>query len=269
MVKKALFISLLLCQIAGLAAAGTLTIPGTGASEAVLRALAGAFNAQNPGNEVLIPPGIGSRGGLRQLSNNQCELARIVLYPGKKIAPGLQCRVFARDALVFAVGANVEVKSLTAAQLAEIFAGKITDWREAGGRPGTIRVLTREERDASITIARSSLPEFQNIRFAPESKTIFSDRDMVDMLKKYNNSIGITWGSLIQQDRSLKSLGIAGLRPNYDNLINGRYKMSADYALCYKVGGLPELDARFIDFIYSDEGRAIIKNADAVPVVKD
>jgi phosphate transport system substrate-binding protein len=266
MVRKALFGGLLLAwQMAGLAAGETLTIPGTGASEAILRALAGAFKAQNPGKEVLIPPGIGSHGGLRQLANNQCELARIILPPGKNFDPGIQCRVFARDALVFAVGANIEVRSLTAAQLAAIFSGKITDWQEVGGRPGTIRVLAREERDASIKTLRAALPEFQNLSFSPACKVIYSDGEMVAMLKKYKNSIGMTWVNLIQPDNSPKALGIDGLRPNYENLISGRYRLSADLALCYKSGGLSEMGVGFVGFIFSDEGQAIIKNAGAVP----
>ena len=136
MIKKALLLCLLLGWQASGLAAETLVIPGTGACEPVLKDLAAAFNAKHPGKEVIIPPTIGTRGGLRELLNKNCLLARIVmpLEPGK-IDPRLQYQVFARDAMVFAVGAGVEVQSLTLPQLVDIFSGKITDWAEVGGRP--------------------------------------------------------------------------------------------------------------------------------------
>jgi hypothetical protein len=60
---------LLTWQVPGLAAE-TLVIPGTGSCEAVLKGLAGAFNAAHPGLEVSIPPSIGSRGGARPLERS-------------------------------------------------------------------------------------------------------------------------------------------------------------------------------------------------------
>ncbi|MCX5891982.1 MAG: hypothetical protein NTW80_03255, partial [Deltaproteobacteria bacterium] len=69
MLKIALLLGWLLTwQAAGLAAE-TLVIPGTGSCEAILQELAGAFKARHPGQEVVIPPSIGSRGGLRVLDS--------------------------------------------------------------------------------------------------------------------------------------------------------------------------------------------------------
>ena len=74
---------LLVWQVPGLAAE-TLVIPGTGSCEAILQELAGAFNAAHPGLEVSIPPSVGSQGGWRALSSDQCVLARIVVPLDKK-----------------------------------------------------------------------------------------------------------------------------------------------------------------------------------------
>lgn len=72
MLKIALLVcGLLAWQIIGLAAE-TLVIPGTGSCEAILQKLAGAFNAAHPGKEVIIPPSVGSKGGLRALLSDQC-----------------------------------------------------------------------------------------------------------------------------------------------------------------------------------------------------
>lgn len=121
MLRIALLVCTLLAWQAAGQAADTLVIPGTGSCEAILKELAGAFNARHPGQEVVIPPSIGSQGGLRALWSDQCIVARIVVPLDKKLDPKLDYRVFATDAVVFAVGANVEVNSLTISQLVEIF----------------------------------------------------------------------------------------------------------------------------------------------------
>ena len=149
MLKIALLVcGLLAWQVPGLAAE-TLVIPGTGSCAAILKGMAGTFNAAHPGQEVVIPPSVGSIGGLRALLSDQCVLARIVMPLDKQLDPKLQYRVFATDSVVFAVGAKVKVNSLTLAQLVEIFSGNITNWRDVGGAEGPIRVIIRDPADLS------------------------------------------------------------------------------------------------------------------------
>ena len=52
------------CLWGGGIGAETLVIPGTGTCEVALKGLAAAFNNQNPGDEVIIPPSIGSGGAI-------------------------------------------------------------------------------------------------------------------------------------------------------------------------------------------------------------
>jgi len=58
-----LFVSIAICLASTSVLAEQLMIPGTGASEVILRELAAAFNAENPGSEVIVPPSVGSGGG--------------------------------------------------------------------------------------------------------------------------------------------------------------------------------------------------------------
>ena len=256
--------ALLAWQAAGLAAE-TLIIPGTGSCEAILQELASAFNAQNPGKEVVIPPSTGSRGGLRALSSDQCVMARVVVPLDKKIDPELQYRSFARDAVVFAVGANLRVKNLTMAQLAEIFSGKITNWRDVGGAEGPIRVIVRDPTDSILQTIQFYFKEFQNIRFAPECKIAYHDAEMVSLLKKYHNGIGMSAGSGIHDESSLKALALDGIAPSAANLTNGNYRATMTYALVFKKDILPELAQNFVDFVSSKEARALIEKSGLIP----
>lgn len=265
MLKIALLVcGLLAWQVPGLAAE-TLVIPGTGSCEAILKELAGTFNAAHPGKEVIIPPSVGSLGGLRALMSGQCVLARIVAPLDKKIDPNVQYRVFATDAVVFAVGANVTVNSLTMSQLAEIFSGKITNWRDVGGPEGPIRVIVRDPADSILKTIQFYFKEFQNIRFAPESKIAYHDAEMVNLLKKYHNGIGMSAGSGIHDERTLKALALDGIAASAAHLKNGSYRASLAYVLVSKQGSLPDLAQNFMDFVFSNEARARIEEHGLIP----
>lgn len=247
-------------------AAETLVIPGTGSCETILKELAGAFNARHPGQEVVIPPSVGSRGGFRAVLSGQSVLARIAVPLDKQIDPKLDYRTFANDSVVFAVGANVGINSLTVSQLVDIFSGKITNWREVGGQEGPVRVIIRDPGDTILKTIQFYFKEFQNIRFAPDSKIAFYDTETVNLLKKYKNSICMAANSGIHAESSLKALAVDGIPPSAANLKNGNYRAVITYALIFKKGKLPELAENFVDFISSNEGRAIIENYGLAPL---
>ena len=247
--------------------AETLVIPGTGACEVILKELAVAFNARHSGQEVVVPRSIGTGGGIRAVGKDEYLLGRVARsLEEKERAYGLQYLVFARDAVVFAVGAKVEIKSLTSGQLAEIFAGKITHWQEVGGHPTPIRVLTRDPGEASLRIIRRHLKEFQDLNFAPQSKAAHHDYQMVELLQKYKNSIGfLTNSSICGLGASIKTLTLDNIMPTPENVESGRYTLSEYYALVYKEKRLNELARAFIDFIFSEEGKNIMKKRGVIP----
>jgi phosphate transport system substrate-binding protein len=251
--------------------AETLVIPGSGACEVLLQELAAAFNAKNPGQEVIIPPSIGTRGGILAVAHDEYLLGRVARpLDEMERGYGLGYLVFARDAVVFAVGAKVEIKSLTSGQLADIFTGKITNWQEVGGHQAPIRVLTRDPGETSLRSIRQQLKEFQNINFTPRSKTAHHDYEMLEMLQKFKNSIGfLTYSSTVGLDTSIKPIALDNIRPTPETVQAGQYKMLEDYALVYKEKRLNELARAFIKFIFSDEARDIMKKRGVIPADRD
>ena len=149
--------------------ADTLEIPGTGACEVLLRAVAEAFNAKHPEHRLIVPPTIGSSGGVRLVASDQAVLARVAQpLKDKEKAYGLRYLVFARDLVVFAGGAKVTVKGLTSAQLVDIYAGKIADWQELGGEPGPIRLLVRQPGDSNLLIIHETSASLPGSCLPPE-----------------------------------------------------------------------------------------------------
>jgi phosphate transport system substrate-binding protein len=246
----------------------TLVIPGTGVSEFLLKEIAAAYNLRHPGQEVIVPSSVGSAGGIRLVEAEEAVLGRVAGHVEDKVkALGLAFIPFARDAVVFAVGAKVEVDNLSTAQIVAIYQGRITNWQEVGGRPGVIRVLTRQPGDSvSIQIGRR-IPEFQAISYPADSKMVHHAPEMGKMLEKYQRAIGMgTRSSLLEQKASMKLLAVDGVKPDPENICSGKYTLWEEYALTFKETRLTPLARDFLDFIFSPPGQEIMRKYEVMPL---
>ncbi len=246
----------------------TLTIPGTGSFEAALRSLAEAFNRQHPGHQIIIPSSIGSGGGIRAIIQGDEFMARVARpLKGDEAAHGLRYVVFAKDAVVFAVGKRVSVNDLSVQQLLGIFSGTITHWNQIGGRYARIRVLTREPGDSSLRIIRDHLSPFADYDPTQFGKRVYHDYEMVRMLGKYGSAIG--WGTVSSLHLSAgetHTLAIDGISPTLENLRSGAYPLSADCALVYDPLRITSLGHAFLTWLASETGQEKMNELGLVPV---
>src|SRR5688572_4283973 len=133
--------------------AGDLAVVGTGDGIDLLRALGAAYTADHPDTNVIVPPSIGSGGGVAAVGSNKEVLARIArpLSDSEKEAGLIATPVF-RLPSAFFVHRSAGVSSLTTAQLADIYRGKITNWRDVGGPDVRIKVVRREDQDSTLLV---------------------------------------------------------------------------------------------------------------------
>ncbi|HQT98825.1 MAG TPA: substrate-binding domain-containing protein, partial [Thermodesulfobacteriota bacterium] len=223
-----------------------------------------------PFAKVAIPPSIHSRGGIRQVLSGDAVLARVArpLTP-EETGKGLTYRVFARDAVVFAVGAGVRAGGLTIRRITDIFSGKVERWDDLGVGKGPIRVLLREEGDANLVALKTRYPEIRDLRFTKRGKVLYHDLEMVEMLGKYRNSAGFaTMSSLGAASAAVTPLAIDGIAPTKENVSAARYPVLITYALVYREGALTPEAREFIDFLFSRAGRDALSGHGLSPLAR-
>ncbi len=243
-----------------------LEIPGTGACEEMLKKVAAAFNQQQSQYQIKIPPSVGSGGGIKAVSEGSNLLGRVARpLSAQEERAGIRTISFARDVVLFAVGSKVNVDNLSTEQLLSIFSGQLVNWQELGATPGTIRLLTREPSDSTLTIINQHVKGFKDLVFSSRAKMLYHDYEMVNLLNKYKRSIGWLTGSS-SKGQSFRAINLDQVEPNKENIISGRYPLVAEYSLVYKNklpgGGL----GSFVDFLMGEKGRTVMIEHGLVPL---
>lgn len=169
-----------------------------------------------------------------------------------------------REGFVFFVNEKNPIDNLTSDEIRDIYSGKITNWKEVGGRNKKILAFQRNEGSGS----QSMLIRFMDgvklkepIKKEQASSMSIIVDDVADY-QNYNNSIGFSfryYAEDIMQNQNVKLLSVDGIAPTVENISNGTYPITTDfYAVTYKENENPNVD-KFIEWILSEEGQYIIE----------
>ena len=126
------------------AAGGTVSTDGSTSMEKVIGGLAEAFEAANEGTTVTYNP-TGSGSGITAVSEGRCDigLSSRSLKEEEK-SQGLQETILAYDGIAIIVNPENPVTDLSLEQIAKIYTGEITNWKEVGGNDAEIVLIGRE-----------------------------------------------------------------------------------------------------------------------------
>lgn len=100
----------------------------------------------------------------------------------------LEQKPIGRDALVFIVNEENPVKSLTRQQLKDIYAGKITNWKEVGGDDLDIVAFQRSEDSGSQTLFKKLLIQGGELMDPPTELAPTAMGELVDSLAAYTTA---------------------------------------------------------------------------------
>lgn len=126
------------------AVTGTVATDGSTAMQKVIGALGEAFMAENSGVTFTYNP-TGSGTGITAVKEGRCDigLSSCVLKEEEK-ADGLQETILALDGIAVIVHPQNPVSDLTVEQIAKIYTGEITNWKEVSGDDAEIVLIGRE-----------------------------------------------------------------------------------------------------------------------------
>lgn len=244
-----------------------LKIGGTGSGLGTMQLFAEALAGKNPGINGTVVPSLGTSGGLRALAKGAIDIA-VISRPLKEgeLKQGLKQYEYGRSPFVFAVSAKSKAREITLAQMADIYAGRMSKWPDGSN----IRVVLRPAGDGDTDLVKNMSPAIRQALAQAESRPgvpfAVNDQEAADDIERIPGAIGpITLALVLSEKRPLKALRLDGVEPTVKNAAAGAYPHHKRMFLVTVARPSPAAQ-RFVAFVQSPAGREILaRNGHWIP----
>ena len=241
---------------------GTVSTDGSTSMEKIIGALSESFMAQNSGVTVNYNP-TGSGSGITAVQEGTCDIglsSRALKYEEK--SAGLKETVLAYDGIAIIVHPDNPVSDLSVEQLAQLYTGEITNWKDVGGNDAEAVLIGREAASGTRDGFESITGTKDKCQYRQE---LTSTGDVITAVSQNPDAIG--YASLASVKDSVKALNVDGVTPSEATVKDGSYKVQRPFVLVTMEGKeLSPAAQAFLDYAISSDAASIIAKAGAVAV---
>jgi phosphate transport system substrate-binding protein len=234
----------------------------------LVAALAKAYQEQYPGVTVEMGKGLRPTVRLQALAEGTIDIALAShgLVVEELTRRGMAVHEIAKVGVVFGVNASVPVTNVTDRQICDAYAGHVTNWKDLGGPDLAIAPRTRPDSEVDAEVVRAKIACLKDLTMPERVKVMPRSGDMAKELATSVGAIGMTTATVVEQSRGqIKPLSLNGVIPSAVNVARQIYTLTRDSLLVTKAPPAPPV-SRFIEFIRSSAGEAVIVANGAVPV---
>ena len=242
------------------AISGTVSTDGSTSMEKVIGALSESYMAVNKDVTVNYNP-TGSGAGITAVQGGTCDigLSSRALKDEEKAA-GLKETVLAYDGIAIIVHPDNPVSDLSIEQIAQLYTGEITNWKDVGGNDAQVVLIGREAASGTRDGFESITGTKDKCQYRQE---LTSTADVITAVSQNPDAIG--YASLASIKDSVKALNVDGVTPSEASVKDGSYKVQRPFVLVTVEGkALSEAAQSFFDYVTSADAADIIAKAGAV-----
>jgi phosphate transport system substrate-binding protein len=259
--------SVVLLVVMGLALFGcsrsghkTITLAGSTAFQPFAEKLAEHYMAAHKDVRINVQGG-GSAVGIQSALSGSAEIGMADLLKLPDEAASLNSVTVARDGIGIVVNPKNNISNVTKEQAHDIFAGKITNWKDVGGVDSPIRIISREEGSGTrrsfdkLVLGEDKLCAsalFQN-----------SNGTVREAIASDESAIGYVSIGLINE--KVKGIAYEGIASNNDNVKKGIYPLARPVFFLTK-SELNQQAKDFITYVLSKEAQDILEKEGLIAV---
>ncbi|HYN22004.1 MAG TPA: phosphate ABC transporter substrate-binding protein [Thermoanaerobaculia bacterium] len=267
--RRLLSVLLTLFLLSTIATAEVLRINGSTTVNPVVVEAAEALRAKK-GLQIQVDTQGGSSGGISALADGRVQMgmsSRPINDDDRKKFPNVQFHPVSigTDAVAIIVSRDVwegGVKSVTRAQMQQIYEGKITNWKEVGGSDRRIVFFNKEP-------GRGTWEVFAHWLYGDAKKAPSVSHPEVGANEEARTKVRSTRGAVSQlssswaDNKQVFALGIKTdqgqvVRPDAAHIAEGSYPLTRP--LFVVTNGEPKGEAKaMVDFLLSKEGQALVR----------
>ncbi|HEY51875.1 MAG TPA: phosphate ABC transporter substrate-binding protein [Caldilineae bacterium] len=246
-------------------------------------AWAEAYREVDPSVSIAVTGG-GSGTGIAALINGTVDIANASRkMKEKEIAAAQENGIdpieytVAIDALAIVVNLENPVSELTIPQLADIYTGRITNWKDVGGNDAPIVLLSRETNSGTHVyfleeVVRKGEKDNEDI-FASQTLLMPSSVGITSELRRNPNAIGYDGFGYVDPHHE-KLIAVAKddespyVMPSVASGSDGSYPIARDLYM-YTAGEPTDVMAEYLAWVMGEEGQQIVAELGFVPLPEE
>lgn len=247
----------------------TISIVGSSSVSPIMEVLGETYAQTHP--VVVEVQGPGSSAGVRAAHDGSADLGMSSRnLKNSEKADNIKQVVIASDGIAVVVHNKNTLINLSKEDVAKIYRGEITNWKDVGGENKPIVVATRDT--ASGT--RGAFEDIMSLKKKINNITVsaISQRAQVasgnGQLKTIvaNNPFAIGYISLGSVDASVKALAIDNQKPSIATIKSGDYSIQRPFLVVYKEGRPSAAALNFLNWVSGPEGQKIVADKGFISV---
>ena len=246
-----------------------IVIDGSTTVGPISKAFADFYKENHSGVNITISES-GSGNGVKSLMNNACDIANMSRF--MKPAEFKSCvdkgilpvaHVVAFDGLAVVVNPKNPVKALTVSQIADIYTGKISNWKQLGGEDAKIVVVSRDTNSGTYETFNELV--LKKAAITKDAEYVGSNGQARTRVNTTKNAIAYVGLGFV--DDTVKPLSVEGILPAAKSVSTGKYPIARP--LYMFTNGYPKMGSAVYNFVtlhLSKEGREIVSDLGYIPV---
>lgn len=227
------------------------------------------FMSMHPGVAVYVEGG-GSETGFKALAQGEVDLCassrpikpeEVRLLATAYNSVGM-AHMLAKDALIVYVHEKNPLQNLTLTQVRGIFNGSIHNWSQVGGPDAPVHIFIRPPNSGThLYFAEHVL---DGDPYARDAVVVPTNRAMVEAVRKELYAIGYGGSAFA---RGVAICRISGVAATEAAILDGSYPLTR-YLYLYSVNAPRGSVKRFLDWVLSEQGQQVVRNAGYYPIWK-
>lgn len=237
-----------------------ITVAGSTSVEPFAELLAEEYMSRYPESHIYVQGG-GSTAGIEAVKTHAANIgmsSRSLMMEEKD----LYAVTIAKDAIAVIVHPKNLINDLSLVQIKEVFSRKIKNWKELGGLPHPIVLVTREEGSGTREAFQKMVMGKEEISL--EALVQDSNGAIRQVVSSDPHAIGYISLGLVNE--KVKALKISGIEPNLTHIENGSYTLVRPFLFVFN--GQPVGEAKsFLEFVLSSTAQKLLRKEGLVTVL--
>ena len=236
---------------------GSVTLAGSTSMEKLANAMNEAFMEKYP-NVSATAEFTGSSAGIESLAAGSVDIgdASRALSDDEK-SQGIVENIVAIDGIAVITDTDNTITDIKSEDLAKVYTGEITNWKDLGGKDEQIVVIGREAGSGTRDAFEELMDVKDSCKYAQEL-----DSTGAVLAKVAATPGAVGYVSLDVLDDTVNGLKINSVEPTEENILAGTYVLQRPFVMATKgeISEQSEQVQAYFDFINSEDGQNVIKS---------